>query len=95
VRRPPRGHKDGNHDEIARFLKQYGAVVVDLSMVGGGFPDLLAYYRGRLILVEVKAVKGTLRDKQREFARRWPVYMARTLEDVRAILTGKAVPITP
>lgn len=45
---------DGNHSEIRSVLRDIGAMVVDLSAVGSGVPDLMVLYRGRVRLLEVK-----------------------------------------
>jgi hypothetical protein len=86
-------HLDSNHDDIVGWFEQYGAIVKSLAAVGDGWPDLIVCHRGRLILVEVKSAYGKLQPNQREIAQWWPVYEARTLDDVRAILTGTATRI--
>lgn len=45
---------DGNHGEIVGALRGLGAYVVDCSHVGSGFPDLLVWWRGQVLPVEVK-----------------------------------------
>lgn len=45
---------DGNHAEIRSVLRDIGAMVVDLSAVGAGVPDLMVLYRGNIRLLEVK-----------------------------------------
>jgi len=45
---------DANHAEIVQALRAIGCRVQDLSRVGGGVPDLLVGWRGRLALIEIK-----------------------------------------
>lgn len=45
---------DGNHGEVRAALRAIGVGVHDTSGCGGGFPDMLCAYRGRLYLIEVK-----------------------------------------
>ena len=52
VRRAAR--QDANHAEIVSALRKVGASVADTSGVGRGFPDLVAGFRGRNWLMEVK-----------------------------------------
>jgi len=49
---------DANQSEIVRALRQVGAAVQSLAAVGGGFPDLLVFFRSRLYLLEVKNLQG-------------------------------------
>ena len=41
--------KDDNHNEIVRAFIGVGAVVIDLSGVGDGVPDILVGFRGQKI----------------------------------------------
>lgn len=45
---------DDNHAEIVAALRGIGAYVVDCAHVGRGFPDLLVWWRGGVIPVEIK-----------------------------------------
>jgi hypothetical protein len=45
---------DDNHAEIAGALRGVGAYVVDCAHVGRGFPDLLVWWRGGILPIEVK-----------------------------------------
>lgn len=45
---------DRNQAEIVAALRAIGAKVTLLSAVGDGVPDLLVFYRGHFIMVEVK-----------------------------------------
>lgn len=45
---------DGNQVAVVDALRSVGALVQHLHSVGGGCPDLLVGYRGKLALLEVK-----------------------------------------
>ncbi len=45
---------DVNQKEIVQALRQLGATVTDLSMVGQGCPDLLVGFRLKTYLIEIK-----------------------------------------
>lgn len=47
-------HVDRNQAEIVEALRQVGATVQHLHGVGHGCPDLVAGFRGRNFLLEVK-----------------------------------------
>lgn len=53
---------DTAHAAIVNALRGVGGVVIDLSGVGGGVPDLLVYSSrtGCYYLLEVKAARGRL-----------------------------------
>jgi hypothetical protein len=45
---------DKNQKDVVKALRDYGADVFLLHMVGGGIPDLLVCYEEQTILMEVK-----------------------------------------
>jgi hypothetical protein len=45
---------DKNQNDVVKTLREYGADVYLLHMVGGGIPDLLVAFDGHTILMEVK-----------------------------------------
>jgi hypothetical protein len=49
--------KDANHHEVVDALKKAGAYVLDMSHVGGGFPDLIIGFCSKTILMEIKNPK--------------------------------------
>jgi len=68
-------HKvDANQREIVDALRAVGADVRVMSMVGGGFPDLLVGWRGRLHLLEVKMPGARLTAPERNFLEAWRDY---------------------
>jgi hypothetical protein len=80
--------KDANQPEIVEALEKAGALVLDTSEVGSGFPDLLISYHNNLMLIEIKNPKthGKLNSRQVEFHREWPVIVVRTPEEaLRAV----------
>jgi hypothetical protein len=76
---------DNNQAEIVRTLKAVGATVLDLSMVGGGCPDLLVGFCGEDHKIEIKNpdARGKLRTSQIIFQEFWkgkPVKVVETPE---------------
>jgi len=45
---------DKNQKDVVKALRDYGADVFLLHMVGGGIPDLMCCYADQTILMEVK-----------------------------------------
>jgi Holliday junction resolvase len=45
---------DANQAEIVKALRDVGAHVRPTHMVGAGFPDLVAVFRGVVYLIEIK-----------------------------------------
>ena len=45
---------DKNQKDVVKALRDYGADVFLLHMVGGGIPDLMVCYEEQTILIEVK-----------------------------------------
>jgi len=45
---------DKNQADVVKALRDYGADVYLLHMVGGGIPDLMVLYEATTILLEVK-----------------------------------------
>jgi len=67
---------DANHSDVVAALRKDGALVIDTSGVGGGFPDLVVAYYGITALVEVKdgnksASRQKLTDAQLKFHGQW------------------------
>jgi hypothetical protein len=49
--------KDANHHVVVEALQKVGASVIDMSHVGGGFPDLIVGFQSKTILMEIKNPK--------------------------------------
>lgn len=62
---------DANQKEIVKALRSIGANVLHLHEVGGGCPDLLACFRGRNVLLEVKQPGEKPNKLQVEFIAQW------------------------
>lgn len=73
MRRFRRAKRDGNHPEIVRALRAAGRSVVELHAVGGGVPDLLVGWGGKMLLMEVKDPEGRdrIEPSQVAFSQRW------------------------
>ena len=63
---------DVNQAEIVKTLRDAGADVYILSMLGKGMPDLMVTYGGETILMEVKATaKSRYTPDQLKFIANW------------------------
>ena len=63
---------DANQNEIVDALRGVGATVAITSMVGAGFPDIVAGYRGVNYLIEIKdGNKPPSRQKLTPDEQRW------------------------
>jgi hypothetical protein len=69
---------DANHAEIVEALRKLPCEVLSLAQLGNGTPDLLALFRGRLVLLEVKKPGEKQNAAQLAFAGRWPVSVVRS-----------------
>jgi hypothetical protein len=86
---------DANQPEIVNALRKVGVTVCITSHVGGGFPDLAASYRGKLIFLEVKdGAKPPSRRKltpaEADFHREWSEHVA-IVETVEQALAAVGV----
>lgn len=84
---------DSNQPEIVAALRKAGALVHPMHAVGGGFPDLLVCFRGKLLLIEVKdgakpPSKRKLTPDQVEFHRLWPVTVVKNVDEAIAVILG-------
>lgn len=87
---PPRFARkpDANQAVIISSLEKVGALVYDLSLLGGGFPDLIVGYKGCLYLLEVKVGKRKLNRLQKILHRKWEGYfhVVRSPEEALRVL---------
>lgn len=90
---------DGNHTAVVAALRAVGAWVADTSRLGGGFPDLLVWFRGRWHLLEVK--DGTLppsarklTDAEQRFVERCPdkVHIVASIPEALAAIGVQVAP---
>jgi hypothetical protein len=85
---------DANHAIVKGTFIACGALVTDLSRVGGGVGDFLVQHQGKLYLVEVKdgskpPSKRKLTPAQKEFHAIWIVHIITCVEDVPILLAGR------
>lgn len=85
-----RSRTDANQSAIIAALRQIGASVADTSAVGGGFPDLVAGFRGRTWLLECKdgakpPSARKLTPAQVEFKATWRGHWAVVTSEAEAI----------
>jgi len=79
---------DANQAEIVAALRQVGASVQPLHMVGRGCPDIVVGFRRANVFMEIKSPCGKLTQDEREWIRAWrgEVVIVRSPEDaLRAI----------
>jgi len=89
MRQPARlGPADANQAAIVADLEAVGVRVVSATSIGAGFPDLIAAYRGKLFLFEVKTATGKLNPAQRDFHAAWPapIHVIRSSTDALSIV---------
>ena len=77
---------DRNQSDIIRALEFSGAAVTDLSAVGKGCTDLLASYRGRWFVLEVK--NPAQRPSDRKLTEAQVRWHARQNAPVHTVLTA-------
>ena len=94
--RIPIRSRDANEPAIVDYLRYRRAAVylVDPDIrdeASAGFPDLVVWHRGRLFMAEVKAPGGSLKPKQRAFAKEHsPVWVLRDIEDAQEMLDASS-----
>lgn len=79
--------RDMNEAEIVAALVTCGASVTRISAPGA--PDLLVGFRGRTLLVEVKAAKGKLTASQERWIADWRgdrVHVVRSVDEALRLL---------
>lgn len=64
---------DGNQKEIVKELRKRGVYCLDLSGSGRGVPDLMTYFRGQVVYIELKhGPKAALKKTQVKFLSEYP-----------------------
>ena len=82
---------DKNQALIVHALRSYGIGVHHTHQLGGGFPDLLACFRGRNILLEIKQPGEKINKLQAEFIASWDgeIHVVTSAEQaIQAILSA-------
>ena len=94
--------KDHNQNEIVAALVKAGVAVTDLSGAGEGITDLLASYRQKWFVLEVKNPKVPLKDRKLTPAQTaWharqhaPVHIVETAEQALQVVGATAPPLPP
>jgi hypothetical protein len=81
---------DKNQASVVKALRDYGADVHLLHMVGRGIPDLLVAYEGHTILIEVKdGAHKVFTPEQIKFIAAWkggPLYRVNSSEEAIDVL---------
>ena len=74
---------DHNQAEIVKALRDVGATVQDLHLVGHGCPDILVGFRGRNYIMEIKMPKGTLNEAETRWIGDWrgKTYVVRSVTE--------------
>ena len=82
---------DSNQVAVVAALRKIGAIVLHLHTVGKGCPDLLAGYRGRNVLLEVKRPGEEPNALQVEFIKGWrgEVHVVHSPLEAIKVLTAK------
>jgi len=62
---------DANQKEIVDALREVGASVQHLHMVGRGCPDILVGWAGNNFLLEIKQDKGKLTEDEKNWHAEW------------------------
>jgi hypothetical protein len=63
--RPKYTKKDLNHAEIVAQCRELGMIVWDVADLGGEVLDIIVYWRGRAIPIEIKSEGGKLTEDER------------------------------
>lgn len=87
--------KDANHDDVVKAIRET-AIVYDLSALGRGVPDGLAWICGSWQLFDVKNPKTSygkkgLNEIQKKWISQWqggPVYLIYTEDEARKFASG-------
>lgn len=74
---------DANQEQVVSALRFAGVKVLSLAAMGKGVPDLLCYFHGRLVMLEVKdgdkaPSARKLTEDQQAFHKEWanaPLYV--------------------
>jgi len=85
---------DANQPAIVAALRDIGATVQHLHMVGDGCPDILVGYKGRTYVMEIKATpKSRLTDDERAWHEDWrgTVFVVTSPEQAVEIVTDDLV----
>lgn len=79
---------DLNQPEVVRALRLAGASVTHTHNVAGGFPDIVAGFRGETYLIEIKQPGGALTPSQQVWHDEWrgSAYVVESAEDALRVI---------
>jgi hypothetical protein len=79
---------DANQRQIVKVLRDLGASVQCLHVIGHGCPDLAIGWHGVTLLAEVKSASGTLTQDEQDWHSTWrgQVCVIRSIDDALALL---------
>ena len=79
---------DNNQRSIVAALRDIGASVQHLHIIGKGCPDILVGFRGRNYLMEIKMERGKLTPDEDEWHERWrgQVAIVRDADDALRVI---------
>ena len=85
---------DGNQAEIIRAIEAVGGKCQDLASVGSGCPDVLASFRNKMYLIEIKnpekqeSKRRKLDESQVKWHEKWqaPVHVVETVDEVLKLI---------
>ena len=78
-----KNRRDGNETKLVAALRKAGCQIQLIDKP----TDALAFYRGRVSLLEFKTQKGKLTPSQAAFSQTWPIIVIRNLDDVATFLS--------
>lgn len=84
---------DANQARIVQALRNVGVRVLHLHQLGNGIPDVLACFRGRNVLLEIKQPGEQINKLQAEFMATWDgeIHVVRSeAEAIGAVLQIRA-----
>ncbi len=85
-RRGHAGRVDANHADIVKALRAAGIAAASTAMLGSGFPDVAAGFRGINVFLEIKSGGGKLTADEQKFHDEWPGQIAIVTTPEEAVL---------
>jgi hypothetical protein len=80
---------DSNHADVVKVLLAYGCSVQSLAAIGHGCPDLLAGFRGRNWLFEVKPMVGVREPRPKALNQDQVLWHAKWAGSVHTVTSGE------
>ena len=79
--------RDANEWHLLQLLRLLGTDVWRADAFDGGLPDLVVIHNDNVCFIEVKTLRGKLKDTQNEFLGKLAnAYVARSVQDIMCIL---------